>query len=306
MRIKVSQLIPGCILQEDVFGKTGQPIVPERTVLTEEHIQFLEKFLVKEVQVFNELEDGSLFQERKKMVERSQSSREKSSLLSLYNELAQAYQEQFEQWKTQQRVDVAIVRQKVLPLFDQLMQEDLSQLAKKINDIQGDPFILQQTLSCLISLWIGQTLNYEKGELYQLGLASLLRDSGFIKIPDAHHLLATQLYVSDRSEISEHPIFSYRLVENSPLLNQAAKLSILQHEERNDRSGYPLKLQGKDIHRYAKIIGASDLLVKALNYFSKTSQAFIKDTKEFLQNNQSGKLDPEFTKLLIHQLLKGD
>src|SRR5699024_3116299 len=61
MRVKPSQLVPGCMLVNDVTGKTGQPLIPKETVLTKETIQFLEKFLVNSVQVSTRLATGDVF-----------------------------------------------------------------------------------------------------------------------------------------------------------------------------------------------------------------------------------------------------
>src|SRR5690625_3439345 len=89
MKVKVTQLIPGCILQEDVIGKTGQPIVLKQTVLTNEHINILEKFLINDVHILSELADGSRFHTRKK--ERAVDLlKNNQSILNLLNEFTQA------------------------------------------------------------------------------------------------------------------------------------------------------------------------------------------------------------------------
>ena len=51
MQIETKYLKPGMILLEDVLGKSNKPIIEKRTVLTEKHIEFLEKFMITWVTV---------------------------------------------------------------------------------------------------------------------------------------------------------------------------------------------------------------------------------------------------------------
>ncbi|QKY70843.1 hypothetical protein [Lentibacillus sp. CBA3610] len=62
MRVDAFQLVPGCVLLKDINGKTNKPIIPEKTVLTYEHITIIHKFLVETVDVSTTLSDGKPFQ----------------------------------------------------------------------------------------------------------------------------------------------------------------------------------------------------------------------------------------------------
>src|SRR5690625_1753111 len=61
MRVEPSQLVPGCVLMKDVIGKTNRPIIYKNTVLTEEQILILKKFLIPNVEVSHKLENGEIF-----------------------------------------------------------------------------------------------------------------------------------------------------------------------------------------------------------------------------------------------------
>lgn len=61
MRVHPSQLRVGCVVLDDIKGKSGRPIIPKKTILTETHLKVLEKFLVKEVNVSNQLQDKKTF-----------------------------------------------------------------------------------------------------------------------------------------------------------------------------------------------------------------------------------------------------
>lgn len=58
--------------------------------------------------------------------------------------------------------------------------------------------------------------------------------------------------------MQRHPLYGYRMIQSSPALKEGAKLAVLEHHERLDGSGYPLKLTGEKLHPYSKIVAAAD------------------------------------------------
>lgn len=59
--VKTAQLQEGCILAEDVVGKSNRVIVPKNTVLNAKLLIVLQKFLVDQVRVQSVLVDGGTF-----------------------------------------------------------------------------------------------------------------------------------------------------------------------------------------------------------------------------------------------------
>lgn len=306
MKVKVKELIPGCILQENVFGKSGQPIVYDQTVLTKEHIQILEKFLIKDVHISNQLADGTPYK-RVYKTEIDQTLHQKNTTLKLYDTFLQTFAKQYEQWQLTQTIDIALLRQQMLPLIKKLLLHEPVDFIRSISALMTEKkFYFHQTFSSYMAAWLAKKLGYRQGEVYQIFLASLLKDSSFIKWPASNQSLETTLNGLDREKIKEHPILSYRLVENSPLLNQAAKISILQHEERQDGSGYPLKLKGNKIHRYAKIIALCDLFTKALIAHAQKGEKSLTKVITHLKDEQKNRIDLQILQLLSQYLTEND
>src|SRR5690625_3584946 len=120
MEVNVSQLVPGCILQKDVIGKTGKPIVGKQTVLTEKHIKFLEKFLIKKVVVVNQLAYGrSLTQD----LSIQKIKDEKSSFLNQVRNFLVYFEGQFQTWKEKQQIDTQSLQRRMNELFANLRVE---------------------------------------------------------------------------------------------------------------------------------------------------------------------------------------
>ena len=73
----------------------------------------------------------------------------------------------------------------------------------------------------------------------QLGLAGVLADCGMAKINTSITEKAAFLTKNEFNEVKKHTVYSYQMVQDTPLLRQEMKLAILQHHERLDGSGYP-------------------------------------------------------------------
>ena len=82
-------------------------------------------------------------------------------------------------------------------------------------------------------------MGFPRGQTLQLGLAGTLADCGMAKIDRSITEKTAFLTKSEFNEVKKHTIYSYQMVQDTPLLRQEMKLAIFQHHERLDGSGYP-------------------------------------------------------------------
>src|SRR5699024_6123159 len=97
-----------------------------------------------------------------------------------------------------------------------------------------DLFYYKSVAVSLLSIKLAQLLNYEKKDWLQLGFAAILADIGLAKskiVINSH----------EQSHI-RHPALSYEMIKDEATLTQNAKIAIVQHHERLDGSGFPLKI----------------------------------------------------------------
>ncbi len=123
----------------------------------------------------------------------------------------------------------------------------------------NEDYLITHLINVLIySLKIGTGLKYSKEELLELGLAALLYDIGFFKIPENitrknSRLTETELNtVKKHTEIGKHILSRFHA--EHPMLSRVA----FEHHERKNGSGYPGGLKENSICEYATIIGLSD------------------------------------------------
>lgn len=129
----------------------------------------------------------------------------------------------------------------------------LSQLQKS-DDYTFEHSFRVSILASMIGKWIG----YNKDQIEELASAAILFDMGKMKIPE--FILKKARVSEDEMEvIRRHSQFGYSILMKTPGVTPNIKYSALQHHERLDGSGYPLRIKGGQIHEFAKIIMICDI-----------------------------------------------
>ncbi len=310
MRVKASQLVPGCILLNDVKGKTNRPIMHKNTVLTSEHIVVLERFLVTEVDVSTKLEAGELFQPQNNQTQPTQEAQPDISLTKQdsmpfnahYHLVVNDYQSLFSQWQSGITVDIKKVRMLIIPLLERVHEIGTAVFTLHHEATKEAYFYHHSVAIGMLSAYIGMKMDLPKQEWIQIGLAAFLSDAGMAKID--HSIITKQqtLTAADMEQVKLHPTYSYRMVKSIPAVTKAIKTTILQHHEREDGSGYPLGLKGDTIHLYAKIIAVCDTyhaMTCERNYREKQSPFKV---IEELQVEQFTRFDPAIVHTFIQCL----
>ncbi|SDK23328.1 HD-GYP domain-containing protein [Sediminibacillus albus] len=307
MKVHPSQLIPGCLVIKDVKGKTNRPIMQKNTVLDEELIEILQKFLVKEVEVSPRLSEGTPFipgkVSKQKPTEKRESQKDKAALSyhELYLDAVDQYKHMFHDWQNGKNVNITNVRQLINPLLERIDEVGLSLYNFHQNSTKDDYLYHHSIVTSLLAAFLAKKSPY-KNEWMQIGTAGFLADCGMAKIDEQIVKKEGTLTSEEYEEIKKHPVLSYRLVEKIPSLSQGIKLAILQHHERLDRSGYPLGVGGDKIHPYARFIAISDI------YHAMTSERIYQPQQspfkviEEMVYEQFGKLDHPLVQSFVSSL----
>ncbi len=163
-------------------------------------------------------------------------------------------------------------------------------------------FIVSHTLrTTIFSIIIGLQLKIPYENLIELGVASVLHEIGQIRLPPQLYMNEKALTPTEKAQMQTHTVIGYNIVKTAgfPLKIQ---LGVLEHHERENGSGYPRHLQGKNISVYAKIIGV------ACSFEAITASRSFKEAKtgfegmiEILQNKNS-LYDDTIVKALLYSL----
>jgi HD-GYP domain-containing protein (c-di-GMP phosphodiesterase class II) len=120
-----------------------------------------------------------------------------------------------------------------------------------------DYLVSHTTRSTILSIVIGISIKLPSHRLIELGVATLLHEIGMLKLPHHGYMSSSgPLGEQERKLIFSHSILGYNLLKscNFP---PSVSTAVLEHHERENRTGYPQQLGGEKITLYAKIIAVT-------------------------------------------------
>ena len=112
--------------------------------------------------------------------------------------------------------------------------------------------------SCLLGLGFSRYLGWKEKDAKALGFTALVHDVGMTEVPRNILDKANPLTAAEKRVIKDHPQAGFSILWNSPLCRWQSLLTVLQHHENCDGSGYPDKLQLRQIHPWARVLRILD------------------------------------------------
>lgn len=109
--------------------------------------------------------------------------------------------------------------------------------------------------------------------MVKLGVGMLLQDIGTLAVPDVIRDKKGLLSASERAIMQQHPLLGLELLEGSEL-SPLTKVTIAQHHERYDGSGYPRGLSGDEVHDHGQIASVAEMYVSLCEEQSDGGAAF--------------------------------
>jgi len=176
------------------------------------------------------------------------------------------------------------VKKSSLILMNKLLEnpssENINQAKQGIYDIVDFIVSDDETSNCLLSITNHDLYTYTHS--VNVGFLSLLLAKKLFKGTNLHNLreLGASFFLHDLGKVNinsdiinktaklnpkelllvrQHPMEGAKILEKSHHLSNEAKIIVMQHHEREDGSGYPNQLKGKQIHLYARICSIADV-----------------------------------------------
>ncbi|MEK8127450.1 HD-GYP domain-containing protein [Paenibacillus filicis] len=120
-------------------------------------------------------------------------------------------------------------------------------------------YLYQHSLNvCIYVTMLGMVNGYTRDELTTIGMGALLHDIGLTKVSPDLLNKPGKLTPQEYEEIKKHPELGFKILKDEPNMPLLSAHCAFQHHERENGSGYPRGILGKDIHEYAKWIAVAD------------------------------------------------
>jgi putative nucleotidyltransferase with HDIG domain len=253
-------------------------LIPENTVLTEGHIEKLEKFrinlydiLVEEVKETEELVELSEPEGQRQ----AENPAEPDSLNAARGKAGTAVIARADTGELVKRADAKLrdierlilntgkiplteVEEHVLPTLMEATQN--RNVYKLFADLRAEEdYRFKHSIGvAFMSAVLGRWLGMDEKEVALLATAASLCDIGTIKLPSSLVNKTSELLPHEHEIMKQHTTLGYDMLKQSGVEERVAIVA-LQHHEREDGSGYPAKLKGPEIDRFGKIVALSDV-----------------------------------------------
>ena len=135
-------------------------------------------------------------------------------------------------------------------------------------------------------------------EAEQLAAAVYLHDIGMAFLPLEILHKTSSLNPEEREDLQAHPNVAFQLLSSGRRWDQAA-MSVLQHHEKIDGSGYPNKLPGEQICDGAKILAIVDAFEARTHeraYHTQLKRPLVRAVLEINRCSESH-FDPEWVEV---------
>lgn len=106
---------------------------------------------------------------------------------------------------------------------------------------------------------IAAKMGYSAKMIENVRLAGLVHDIGKIFLPPEFAVNSDELTVEELILIRQHPRAGFDMLDGFGL-PETVRLSVLEHHEHVDGSGYPNKLFGEQIQIEARIVSVADVI----------------------------------------------
>ncbi len=156
--------------------------------------------------------------------------------------------------------------------------------------------------AAILAQIIGMGMKRPQPQLHQLVCATLLHDTGMLRLPQGLVEKKGKLAPDEMRKMRLHPLHSYKIIRNEFGYEEEAALIALQHHERWDGGGYPRGLKGDQIKLHARILTVVDAFEAMVSFRPyRNSMIGYQATKALLSDN-SRRFDPEILKVFIRNM----
>lgn len=279
-------------LKQDIFASTGILLAPAKTVLDLEQLRIMYKhgvkLEVKDVRFLTSAEMKPAVAQQNALIEESVSQ----------------IREVFQDMRHTKKVPLLDIRQNIIPMIHETTEQP--NLFGLFATLQSkDDYTYRHNIGVgVVSTLIGRWLGMDKQELVQLTMAATLHDVGKIKIPLDILNKPGKLTDDEYSLMKKHTVFGYELLKGTPGTTHRQALVALQHHERQDSSGYPLKVGSDKIDPHSKIVAVADVFHAMTSNRAYRNASPFYETLQQMQQNAFGEFDAQIIQLFLNKMMQ--
>lgn len=289
--IKTSDLKPGMVTAESVKTKRGQELIPAGTTLTKQLISHMEFYsidfaCIDETSILTEEEiqaalQAAMAQKLGHSTQEIKTVGSQPEVTSPKNEVAYSQKvkrsKSFQEYSLQSSMVTKMLQDQLEGFVFEKQPLDFDELLKGVKSLitpgqtviqyfdmlhnlrSSDDSVYSHSLNvAMISRILGKWLKWTGSDLDSLVIAGLLHDIGKMLIPPEILNKEGKLTDEEFEQIRWHPRAGYDLIKDLKI-DSRIKKAALQHHERCDGTGYPMRVDEIMLDDFAMVIAIADV-----------------------------------------------
>ena len=287
--IPITELSPGQVLGTPIFNEKGELMLVSGFCMTEQVINSMKRRGIHSVYIAEDLAT-----EMKNITQEKMSSEELGDEVSAAFEKSQqrlqndlrldglkpdAISDRIEELaKSSPLLNVKAIQKRVMAIIAEIVDKNITMFAAYPSKSARKEEHKHAIDVTLLSLLIAHHFKYVTKDFRTLGTSALLHDIGKSALIDLLNRPLEDLSSEERAVEMQHPAFSMQILQESETFTFVEQITIHQHHEEADGSGYPqgLKSSGaspnpaqtynkKYIHYNAEILAVANTYDNLLN-----------------------------------------
>lgn len=289
--IKTSDLKPGMVTAESVKTKRGQELIPAGTTLTKQLISRMEFYsidfaCIDETSILTEEEiqaalQAAMAQKLGHSTQEVKTVESQPEITSPKNEVAYSQKvkrsKSFQEYSLRSSMVTKMLQDQLEGFVFEKQPLDFDEMLKGVKSLitpgqtviqyfdmlhnlrSSDDSVYSHSLNvAMISRILGKWLKWTGSDLDSLVIAGLLHDIGKILIPPEILNKEGKLTDEEFEQIRRHPRAGYDLIKDLKI-DSRIKKAALQHHERCDGTGYPMRVDEIMLDDFAMVIAIADV-----------------------------------------------
>ncbi|NEW07114.1 HD-GYP domain-containing protein [Paenibacillus sp. SYP-B3998] len=280
----------GKVLKYDVTTSYGLVLVPSQSVLDQEHLDLFQQHRIDKVDI--------IVTSHIEVVSTSDSSQ------LLVQKATQYAKDLFERIQTHKKIPLLEIKNDLIPIIQEAAEHpDLFQLFQAVK--AKDEYTHRHNIGVgILSTLIGKWLNLPDSDVALLSLAATLHDVGKVQISQEILMKPGKLTREEFDEMKRHTVLGYNMLKDTVGLNYRVALVALQHHERADGSGYPLKLKDAQLDRMSRIVAVADIFHAMSSKRPYHEMMPFYEVVSRMRQGFFGELDPHIVSVFLSNMVK--
>lgn len=268
------QLTPGMITGEDVYALNGQLLVPKGTALTDNILHLLELHSIRMIRIDDSKdaaakvsdEDASYLGAHIPGFVSNLPDETRKIRIHEIKEFKQNYEKGLNYFhvavnhlvEKHSTLDVSTILNQTLSFLNTGKKPTgILEMLVYMKEFDNDVYAHSMNVSLLCNV-LAHWLEFSEEDCQMAAACGMFHDIGMMTISEKMLLKTDPLTHPEQEIIRAHVEKGYNILGNYGV-NETVKLSALMHHERCDGSGYPHKLKGAQIDRFAKLVTICDI-----------------------------------------------